>query len=410
MPTVRSVVRPARTHVWFPALVLLTGIGPLATDAYLPALPQVATDLGSTDAAAQLSMTTFIVGLAVGQLVFGPVSDGTGRRRMVLASSATFALASLGCALAPDVGWLLVLRLVQGVAGGCGVALGRAVISDRYEGVEAATRYGTLTAVVLLGPVVAPAVGSGILALGDWRDVFVVLALVGAVMALGVWVGVPETLPPERRHAHGLAHSLGRMRRLLARPAFTHVVAVQCLAIMGFFVYIGGSSLVLQEQLGIDASTYALVFATNAAAMSVATFAFRALVPRTGPARLRGWGLAVSTPAAVALTAYALVAGDAVALAPTWALLVLVVGGNGLAIPATTTMAQEVGRDMGGTASALQGGLTFLAGSLTLPLTGLLGQQTVLTMASACAGFYLVAVGVLLSPRLSCGARGRVTA
>ncbi|MBF4163310.1 multidrug effflux MFS transporter [Nocardioides acrostichi] len=384
---------------WFPALVLLTGIGPLATDAYLPALPEVGRDLATSDAWAQLSMTTFIVGLALGQLVFGPISDGTGRRRLVLVSSAVFALASVGCALAPQVGLLLVLRLAQGVAGGCGVALGRAVISDRYAGVEAATRYGTLTAVVLLGPVVAPVVGSGILAVGGWRDVFAVLALIGVVMTAGVWLGVPETLPPERRQGHGLRHSAVRMRRMLGDRAFAHTVLVQCLATMGFFVYIGGSSIVLQGQLGIGASTYAAVFATNAAVMSAATFGFRYLVARHGARRLRAAGLAISAPAACALLVYGLTAGDDPGLAPTWVLLVLLVAGNGLTIPAATTLAQEIGRHSGGTASALQGGLTFLAGSLTLPLTGLVGRQTVVVMAAASAVLYLAAVGVLLGPR-----------
>ena len=238
---------PVPTRVYLPALVLVVGVGPLATDAYLAALPQVQHQLHTSSTLAQLTMTAFIVGMAAGQLLFGPISDGVGRRRMMIVSSAVFAGSSLGCALAPDIAVLLACRLVQGAAGGCGVALGRAVISDRYDGAEAAKRFGMLTSITLLGPVVAPAIGSLILAFGGWRDVFTALTLVGLLMCAGVALGIPETLAPERRQAHGLGHSLVRMRQMLGVPLFVGTVVVQCLATAGFFVYIGGSSIVLQR-------------------------------------------------------------------------------------------------------------------------------------------------------------------
>ncbi|MBZ5736528.1 multidrug effflux MFS transporter [Nocardioides mangrovi] len=385
---------PTRLH--FPSLVLVVGVGPLATDAYLAALPQVQHQLHTSGTLAQLTMTTFIVGMAAGQLVFGPVSDGVGRRRILVVSSAVFALSSLGCAVSPSIWALLGCRVVQGAAAGCGVALGRAVISDRYAGVEAARRFGMLTSIVLLGPVVAPAVGSVILAFGGWRDVFAALTVVGILMWVGMVLGLPETLAPEARHAHGLRHSLVRMREMLRNRLFLGVVAVQCFATAGFFVYIGGSSIVLQDQLGIGTTAYAVLFATNAALMAVGSLVFRYSVARVGPVPLRRAGLAISTGAVVGLLAYALIAGDDVRLAPTWVLLAVMVGGNGLTIPATTTLAQEIGRRAGGTASALQGGLTFVAGSLALPLTGVVGHQTVLAMALLSSALY-VAAGLTLA-------------
>lgn len=398
---------PAKVHL--PALVLVVGVGPLATDAYLAALPQVGDELGTSGTLAQLTMTAFIIGMAAGQLVFGPVSDGVGRRRMMIVSSAVFALSSLGCAVAPSIWVVLACRVAQGAAGGCGVALGRAVISDRYVGTEAATRFGMLTSITLLGPVVAPAVGSVILTFGGWRDVFVALTVVGLAMWAGVVLGIPETLAPERRHPHGLGHSLVRMREMLGNRPFVWTVAVQCLATAGFFVYIGGSSIVLQGQLGIGTTTYAALFATNAALMAVGSITFRFAVVRAGAAPLRRIGLGISTSAAVALLCYAALAGDDVRLVPTWVLLALMVGGNGLTIPATTTLAQQIGRHAGGTASALQGGLTFTVGALALPLTGIVGHQTVLTMAllssvlyaAACAA--LVGTSVVLRGRLPVG-------
>jgi MFS transporter, DHA1 family, multidrug resistance protein len=380
---------------WFPALVLVTGVGPLATDAYLAGLPKVQHDLHTSSTVAQLTMTAFIIGLAVGQLVFGPISDGVGRRRLMLLSAATFAVASLCCAVAAQPWLLVAARLVEGVAGGSGVALGRAVISDQHEGAAAATRYGTLISITLIGPVIAPAIGGVILAVGSWRTVFWLLTAVGVAMVGAIWFGVPETLPPQRRHEHGLAESAGRMRAMLRMRAFVAPVVVQCLATAGFFTYIGGSSIVLHDEFGISTSRYATLFATNALAMAVAAVTFRLTVVRVGAVRLRRIGLGVSTGAAIALLCYAVAAGDSISLAPTWVLLAGMVAGNGLTIPATTTLAQEAGRYAGGTASALQGGLTFVVGAFATPLTGVTGHQSVLVMSLLSAGAYVIACALL---------------
>src|SRR4051794_10618987 len=226
------------------ALVLVVGVSPFATDTYVAALPAVRRSLDTSAGTAQLTMTAFILGLAVGQLVCGPASDALGRRRMLLASSAAFAVLSAICAIAPHAAVLLGTRALQGFAGGCGVAVGRAVVSDRYAGADAAARFGTLASVTLLAPIVAPAVGGVILTVGDWRTVFVFLTLLGIAMTAGVLWGIPETLAPEARSGRGIVSAGNRMLSLLRRPAFVTVVAVQCFATAGFFTYIGGSSIV----------------------------------------------------------------------------------------------------------------------------------------------------------------------
>ena len=243
---------PLRTgRPWLLALVLVTGVGPLATDTYLAALPQVQATLGTSPTVVQLTMTFFIAGMAVGQLLAGPVSDGRGRRGMILAGSATFTAVSLLCALAPT-GWALVAeRGVQGLVAGVGVAVGRAVVSDRYAGPRAAAMYGTLASFSLIGPVVAPAIGSALLTVGDWRTVFLFLGGLGVLMTTAAAVGIPETLPVERRQATGLRDVRLRMHDLLTDRVFVAPVVVQCLVVAGFFVYIGGSSIVLQSQLGM---------------------------------------------------------------------------------------------------------------------------------------------------------------
>lgn len=380
------------------ALVLVTGIGPLATDMYVAGLPELRRSLGTTAAVAQLTLTAFIVGMAVGQLVVGPLSDARGRRPLMTVCAALFAVSSVACALAPTGPVLVAVRLVQGVVAGGGVAVGRAVVSDRYVGAAAATRYGTLASITFLGPVVAPAVGGVVLAVGSWRTIFALLAGVGLIMVAAVVVALPESLPPERRHPAGLGQTLQRMGSLLGDWPFTRHVVVQCLATAGFFTYIGGSSFVLETAYGIGQSTYAAVFATNATAMVIASAAFRLVVGRLGPARLRTLGLVGSTSAGVVLLVLASFDRDAsVPFAVPWVLLCVVVAGMGLCIPGTTALAQEAGRRAGGTASALQGGLTFLVGALVTPLTGLVGYDTLLPMAALMAVFLVAGTVVLFA-------------
>jgi MFS transporter, DHA1 family, multidrug resistance protein len=378
---------------WLVALVLVTGVGPLATDTYIAALPQVRATLDTTATVAQLTMTFFIAGMAVGQLLAGPLSDSRGRRVMILASSATFALMSVLCAIAPTGPALVAERAVQGLVAGVGVVVGRAVVSDRYVGARAAAAYGTLTSASLVGPVVAPAVGGALLTVGDWRTIFLFLGVVGVVMTTLGFFGIPETLPAECRQARGLGEVTDRMRDLLTDRVFLAPVVVQCLVVAGFFVYIGGSSIVLQTQVGISEREYTALFASNALVMVLASLAFRLLVVRTGAAVLRRVAMTAATLGAVTLLATCLLAPDHVPPLPLlWAPLAVMLGGLGMFLPASTAITQAAGRRSAGTAAALGGGIPFFCGALTTPLTGLLGSQTVLTMASCTVGFYALAV------------------
>ncbi len=378
---------------WLPALVLVTGVGPLATDTYLASLPQVQRSLGTSSTVVQLTMTSFIVGMALGQLLSGSVSDSVGRRRMILLGAATFTLTSLVCAVSPT-GWTLVAaRAVQGLVAGTGVAVGRAVVSDRYDGARAAAMFGTLASFSLIGPVVAPGIGGALLTVGDWRTIFLFLTALGALMTTFAAVGIPETLPPDERHPGGVRQVAARMRELATDRVFVAPVAVQCLITAGFFVYIGGSSIVLQSQLGLSPAQYSLLFSTNAVGMVLASLAFRLLVARTGAVVLRTIALTVATGAGFVLFAICLLTPDHQPPLPlVWAPLAVMLAGLGMFLPSSTVVVQRAGRRLAGTAAALGGGVPFLVGALTTPLTGLLGSQTVLTMASGTAFFYALAV------------------
>jgi DHA1 family bicyclomycin/chloramphenicol resistance-like MFS transporter len=199
---------PAITTV---VLAALTAITPLATDMYLPAFPRMATDLGTTASAIQLTLTAFMIGLALGQLVIGPLSDQRGRRGLLLAGTAVCAVAGLVCALAPSIGVLVVARFVQGFGGAAGVVLARAVIADRASGVAAARLFAVMMMIQGVAPVLAPLVGGGLVTAVGWRGVFGILAALSALMIVGVLLRVPETLPAERR-TRGLA-AFGRDAR-----------------------------------------------------------------------------------------------------------------------------------------------------------------------------------------------------
>jgi len=368
------------------ALALVAGFGPFGTDTYLPALPAVQEAFATSAAAAQATVTVFLVGLAIGQLLAGPVSDALGRRPLLIGGAVGLVASSVLCLVAQDIATLVAGRALQGAAAGVGAAVGIAVVSDRYSGAEAMRRLGTLSVIRLLGPVVAPAIGGVVLLVADFRAVFVVLAALSVVILLISVLVLPETLPRAARRSGALRRLPRTAAELLAQRAFLVPVVVQCIATAGFFVYIGGSAFTFQQDLGVGESVYAIVFGTNAAAMVVTSLLFRLLVVRVGPIPLRTVGLAMSAGAAAVLLVVEVAAGGGAPLAAVWTLLAVAVAGNGLCIPATTVLAQQAGRAAPGTAASLSGGLAFLVGACTTPLTGLLGTQTVLALAALMAG------------------------
>lgn len=376
------------------ALAVVAGVGPFATDTYLAGLPDLRESLHTTAAVAQLTLTAFIAGLAMGQLLLGALSDALGRRGLLLVTTSAFTLLTAGCAMAPTGPLLVVARLLEGLAAGGGIVVARAVITDSYEGRAAAVRFGTIASLTVLGPIVAPALGGLVLTFGTWRAVFAGISAFGVLMVVAVAVGVPESLPVERRHPPGLRQIGARLADLARDWSFMRHVAVYCFAAAGFFSYIGGSVFVLRTAFGVGSGTYSMVFATNAAAMAGTSALFRAFVARTGPARLRSIGITTSTCGAVGLLATAVFVPDA-PLALPWVLFCVVVAGTGLTLPATTALAQEAGRRSAGTASSLQGGLGFLTGALVAPLTGFIGYQSLLPLALAMTVFYLASSGLL---------------
>jgi DHA1 family bicyclomycin/chloramphenicol resistance-like MFS transporter len=341
---------------------------------YIPALPAIARDLGTSTGSVQLSLTAFLVAFAVGQIIAGPISDGIGRRSMLIGGTAIFALASLGCALSPDIGALLLFRVLEGVAGAAGAVAGRAMVSDTAEPHAMARIFGTLAAINAVGPVVAPLAGGAVLSIGTWRLMFVVLAIFGAVLSALVVFRFHETLPAEERGGTSLGANLRRMGSLLRIPRFRWYLVSGCLATIGFFAYIATSSFVFQDEFGFTEGLYTIVFATNATMMIITTLVFRRIVGRVGEERLLTSGLVVGSIGALGVLVAALLGAGPYAV---WICLAVITGAWGFVLPAAMTRTQALGHEAPGTAAALQGGLTFGLGGLGTPLAGVLGGTAV---------------------------------
>jgi DHA1 family bicyclomycin/chloramphenicol resistance-like MFS transporter len=336
--------------------------------------------LRASSSAVQLTMTAFLAGLVVGQLIVGPLSDGLGRRRLLISGSAGFVLFSLACAVAPNVSVLTGARFLQGVAGAAGMVLARAVLTDRFHGAELPRYFAVLSQIMGVAPIAAPVLGGLILSVTTWRAVFAVLAVLGVLLLLAVLRAVPESLPPEQRHGGGLVSTFRAMGLLLAHRTFMGYVLVIALVAAALFAYISGSSFVFENLHGVSSTAYSLIFATNAVGMLVAGAVFSRLAGRGVRLNtLLTAGVGLCLLGALAQVLLVVVVGES--LAGTWITLFVTVCGVGLVFPSGMSIGQAVGRVAPGAASALLGGLQFLFGALASPLVGLFGEDSSLPMA-----------------------------
>ncbi|MGW2071995.1 multidrug effflux MFS transporter [Streptomyces sp. NPDC001953] len=371
----------------------LTATPPLAMDMYLPSLPEVTRSLHAPAATVQLTLTGCLAGMALGQLLVGPMSDRWGRRRPLLVGIVVYVVATALCALAPSVESLVVFRLVQGLAGAAGIVIARAVVRDLYDGVAMARFFSTLMLISGVAPVVAPLIGGQILRVTDWRGVFVVLTVVGIALTGLVWAKLPETLAPAERHDGGVGTALRSMRLLLADRAFTGYTVVGGFAFAALFAYISASPFVIQEIYGASPQTFGLLFGLNSVGLvAVGQINGKLLVGRVGLDKVLAVGLAVITLAAAALLLMSTGALGEVGLLPVAAALFVLMSAMGLAMPNTQALALMRTRQHAGSASALLGASSFLIGAVASPLVGIAGEHTAVPMAVVQLAAALVAV------------------
>ena len=367
--------------------VLLSGFtafGPLSMDLYLPAFPELAADLGASQTAVQFTLTADVIGLVIGQLLLGPLSDAHGRRRLLIGSTLVCAVASVLCAVAPSAGWLTVWRFLQGAAGGGGIVLARAVAADLTSGVAAARLFSLFMTLSSVAPIAAPVLGGVLLAATDsWRPMFWLLAAISLVLAAATWRGIPETLAPECRHPGGLRDAGRAFARLARDRVFAGYALTVAFAYASLFGYISGSSFALQDVYGLSATQFSLVFAVNAAGM-IGLGLLNARLVRRWPVRtLLLIGLVASTAAAVLLIVVA--AGSTLGLPAVLLPLFLVVASRGL-VSANATVLGVKRAPAAGAASAVLGACMFGGGILVSPLMALGGEGSALPMAAVVAG------------------------
>jgi DHA1 family bicyclomycin/chloramphenicol resistance-like MFS transporter len=368
----------------------LSAFAPLSIDMYLPAFPGISADLRAGPSAVQLTLTTCLVGLALGQLVAGPLSDTLGRRRPLLVGLIVYTVLSAACVAVPSVYVLVGLRFFQGLGGSAGLVIAAAAVRDRYAGVAMARFLSTLTLVTGLAPILAPMVGGQLLRLVSWRGVFVVLTAIGAALLLACYFWFDESLPPERRHAGGLGATMRSFGRLLADRSFTGYALAGGLGFAAMFSYISGSSFVLQDIYGLTPQQFGLVFGGNALGLVIASQANRWLVDRFPPRRVLAGGLCVCLAGGVLLVGAVLGNWGLPAILPG---LFCVVASIGVITPNARALAMVGYPDLAGTASALVGALLFAIGGLVAPLIGVGGTTTALPMATVIAA---LAAGALL--------------
>ncbi|HLO77360.1 MAG TPA: Bcr/CflA family multidrug efflux MFS transporter [Magnetospirillum sp.] len=369
----------------------ITALGPLSIDMYLPALPHLAADFAATPSAIQASLSACILGLALGQLMVGPVSDAVGRRRPLFVGLAAYALMSVLCAVAPTAPTLIAARFAQGLAGSAALVTATAVARDLYHGPAAARFFSTLMLVMGLAPILAPVLGAQVLRVVSWHGIFVVLAGAGVALIAAMARLLPETLPPESRRPSGWRSAMAAFAGVLSDRVFLGNAAVAGLSFAAMFAYIAGSPFVLQNIHGISAQDFALVFGVNALGLIGLSQINGRLVHRFGPQRLMAVGLWALAAGALFLQAVVALGGG---LAPVLAGLFVVVATQGLIAPNASALALTNHGRTAGSASALLGTLRFVGGALAAPLVGLAGESTALPMAAVIAVCALGALAV----------------
>ena len=360
----------------------LTALGPLSIDAYLPALPQLAAELNATALSAQLSITSCLAGLGVGQLVGGPVSDAFGRRRPLLFGLGLYLITSLMCAGVTSIWMMIVVRFLQGIGGAIGIVIANAVVRDQYSGHAAGKLFSLLLLIAGIAPVFAPIVGGQVLRFATWPWIFIALAALAAVVVASVAFVLPETLPTERRQGGGLQAVGPIFMLLLSDRLFVGYMMACGFSFAAMFDYIAGSSFVLQDIHGFSPQSYSMVFAVNAIGLVGAAQVSGHIVHRFGPRRLLGVGVAGSAIGGLVVLLSVLAGNGLVLLL---AGMFVVVTSVGLVMPNAMALALQDNGEVAGSAAALMGLAMYFTGALLAPLAGIAGRTNALPMAISIA-------------------------
>ncbi len=383
-------------------LGLLTGLGPLSVDMYLPSLPDMARLLSATPAEVQLTISFYLIGFAIGQVLYGPLSDRHGRRPVLLAALAVYLVATLACALAPSVEVLLGARLFQAIGASGSIVLARAMVRDLYEGASVGRELSRMATIIAIAPISAPLIGGVLQTLFGWRSNFVVLFAIGAIATASVWFVLPETLRQRAPERVSFGSILRSYRTFLGDTGYLAYLSLGACCFIGLFAWISVASFVLQDVMGLSALAFGIGFGIcSAGYMAGAALAAR-VVMRWGMGRTMGFGtlgMAGGGLAMVAVVALGVTSPLALFMS-----MALYLAGMGMVLPQTQAGALLPFPDRAGAASSLLGVVQQTAAAMT---GALLGHQIGTTAWPLALGVAVAGVGAAAIWLLSRKARAR---
>ena len=377
-------------------LGLLSVIGPLAIDMYLPALPAIGRELGASPGVVQQSLLAYMAAVAICQLAYGPVSDMIGRKPPLYFGIAVYVAGSIGAALSPSVEWLIFFRFVEGVGACASMSLPRAIVRDNYTGAPAAQLMSLLMLVFSISPILAPLSGSVVIAFGDWRLLFVVMAAVGMLSLVLLIFGLKETRPKEMRLESSLGSALSAYWMLLRDGKFMGLSLIGTFGMSSFMAFLGNSSFVYINHYGLTPTQYSIAFSVNAVSFFAVSQATGYLVGRFGLNRVVRIAVGGYVASMLALLAIYLSGIDSV-----WVLgafMFVAFGFLGLVLPSTSVLAMEEQGEVAGSASALMGTLQMIIASVIMAVVGVFSDGTARPMVIA---FALCAAAAFVITRMT---------
>ncbi|MCG8397451.1 Bcr/CflA family efflux MFS transporter [Bacillus atrophaeus] len=351
-------------------LGMLAILGPLNIDMYLPSFPEIADDLSARASLVQLSLTACLIGLTIGQIIVGPVSDAKGRRKPLLICIFLFALSSLFCALSPNITTLVIARFLQGFTASAGLVLSRAIVRDVFTGRELSKFFSLLMVITAVAPMVAPMTGGAILLLpfATWHTIFHFLTLIGFILVLIIALRLKETLPPEKRIPSSIGTSVRTMGSLMKDRSFIGYALTVGFIHGGSFAYVSGTPFVYQDIYGVSPQVFSILFGINGLAIITGSFIigrFGGIIHEKSLLRIAVITAFIATAVLLAMT---IVHGPLITLVISIFIYMITIG---MVLTSTFTLAMENQGHRAGSASAMLGMLPLLLGSIVSPLVGI---------------------------------------
>ena len=367
----------------------LAAMGPLTIDMYLPSFPAIVDSFDTTASLVQVSLTASLLGIGLGQLIIGPMSDIRGRKKPLLIALIVYFISSLLCAFAPSIGFFIAARFIQGLAASAGIVLSRAVVRDVYSGRELTKFFALLMLINNLAPILAPVLGGGILAFTNWTGVFMVLSMIGFLLFIIVLWRMDETLPVDMRVPSNLSHTLKNFLSLLKNRQFMGYALSQGFIMAGIFAYVAGTPFVYQNIYGVSPQMFSLLFGMNGFGLVIGALVVGRLTGIVSEKRFLELGLLISLTSGTLLLIAILFNGPLLTIIIP---IFFFVASIGVISTSSFSLAMESQGHIAGSASALLGLLPFILGAITAPLVGIAGEGTAIPMGVIIFASALIAV------------------